>query len=107
MVRNRVRVRVGRTVTEDRIAVRFCYKWVSASEAGRHDWELTLTDKVLAIGGVRQKTLASRRVGVKELILPSDNRKDFEELPDYIRKGLTVHFVSYFGDVLELIFPRR
>ena len=44
---------------------------------------------------------------MKDLILPSDNRKDFEELQEYIREGLTVHLVSYFGDVLELIFPRR
>jgi hypothetical protein len=44
--------------------------------------ELTLTGKVLAIGGVREKTHAARRVRVKELILPSDNRKDFEELPE-------------------------
>jgi ATP-dependent Lon protease len=69
--------------------------------------ELTLTGRVLAIGGVREKTLAARRVKVKELILPGDNRKDFDELPDYIREGLTVHFVSYFDDVLGLIYPRR
>jgi len=49
--------------------------------------ELTLTGKVLAIGWVREKTLAARRVRVKELILPSDNRKDFEELPEYIREA--------------------
>jgi len=66
--------------------------------------ELTLTGKVLPIGGVREKTLAARRVRVKELILPSDNRKDFEDLPEHIREGLTVHFADYFGDVLELIY---
>ena len=67
--------------------------------------ELTLTGKVLPIGGVREKTLAARRVRVKELILPSDNRKDFEELPENVREGITAQFVDYFGDVLELIYP--
>ena len=67
--------------------------------------ELTLTGKVLPIGGVREKTLAARRVRVRELIFPSDNRKDFEDLPEHIREGITAHFVDYFGDVLELIYP--
>lgn len=64
--------------------------------------ELTLTGKVLPIGGVKEKTIAARRVGIKELIFPIDNKKDFEELPEYIREGLTVHFADYFDDVLEV-----
>jgi ATP-dependent Lon protease len=66
--------------------------------------ELTLTGKVLPIGGVKEKTIAARRVGIQELILPIDNRKDFEELPDYIRKGLKVHFADYFSDVLKVAY---
>ena len=66
--------------------------------------ELTLTGKVLPIGGVKEKTIAARRVGIQELILPVDNRKDFEELPDYIRKGLKVHFADYFSDVLKVAY---
>ena len=66
--------------------------------------ELTLTGKVLPIGGVKEKTIAARRVGIKELIFPIDNKKDFEELPDYIREGLTVHFVDYFTDVLKVAY---
>ena len=64
--------------------------------------ELTLTGKVLPIGGVKEKTIAARRVGIKHLIFPIDNQKDFEELPDYIRRGLKVHFVDYFQEVVEL-----
>lgn len=67
--------------------------------------ELTLTGKVLPIGGVREKTIAARRVGIKELILPIDNQKDFEELPDYIKEGITVHFADYFDDVLKVAYP--
>jgi ATP-dependent Lon protease len=66
--------------------------------------ELTLTGKVLPIGGVKEKTIAARRVGIQELILPIDNQKDFEELPDYIREGLTVHFADYFTDVLKVAY---
>ena len=66
--------------------------------------ELTLTGQVLAIGGVREKVIAARRTKVMELIIPAVNRKDFEELPDYLRKGITIHFVSHFKEVAEIIF---
>ncbi|MEO1259921.1 MAG: endopeptidase La [Bacteroidota bacterium] len=69
--------------------------------------ELTLTGKVLPIGGVKEKTIAARRVGIKNLIFPIDNQKDFEELPDYIKKGLKVHFADYFEDVLAVAYGKR
>lgn len=66
--------------------------------------ELTLTGKILPIGGVKEKTIAARRVGIFELIFPKDNKNDFEELPDYIKKGITAHFVDYFKDVLIIAY---
>jgi ATP-dependent Lon protease len=69
--------------------------------------ELSLTGKVLPIGGVREKTIAARRVGVVELIFPKDNRRDFEELPEYIRKGIKVHYANYFSDVVEFAFKQK
>ncbi|MCB1191834.1 MAG: endopeptidase La [Leptospiraceae bacterium] len=66
--------------------------------------ELTLTGKVLPIGGVREKTIAARRVGIFELILPKENQKDFDELPSYIRDGIKIHFVDYFRDVLDIAY---
>lgn len=66
--------------------------------------ELTLTGRVLPIGGVREKTIAARRVKVYELILPAENRKDFQELPDYLREGMQVHYVDYFHDILKIAF---
>jgi len=54
---------------------------------------------------VCEKTIAARRVKVKELIFPADDRKDYEELSDYIREGLQVHFVDYFSEVLKLVYP--
>jgi ATP-dependent Lon protease len=64
--------------------------------------ELTLTGKVLPIGGVKEKTIAARRVGVTEIIFPQENKKDFEELPAYVRDGLTVHYADKFNDVLQI-----
>lgn len=66
--------------------------------------ELTLTGKVLPIGGVKEKTIAARRVGIMELIIPKDNKKDFEELPDYIRKGIKINYADYFDDVIKVIY---
>lgn len=67
--------------------------------------ELTLTGKVLPIGGVKEKIIAARRVGVKEIVLPYDNKKDFEELPSYIRDGVTAHYAYKFEDVLNVACP--
>ena len=61
--------------------------------------ELTLTGRVLPIGGVREKVIAARRAGLVRLIFPEGNRKDYEELPDYLRKGLSVSFADHFDDV--------
>jgi len=68
--------------------------------------ELTLTGQVLAIGGVREKVIAARRQKLFELILPEANRGDFEELPDYLKEGLTVHFAKRFADVARILFPQ-
>ncbi|PYC43451.1 endopeptidase La [Pseudomonas soli] len=66
--------------------------------------ELTLTGQVLPIGGVREKVIAARRQKIFELILPEANRGDFEELPDYLKEGLSVHFAKRFADVAKVLF---
>lgn len=66
--------------------------------------ELTLTGQVLAVGGIREKVIAARRVNIKEIILPEACRRDFDELPDYLQKGLTVHFASHYHDVHDIIW---
>ena len=66
--------------------------------------ELTLTGEVLPIGGVREKVIAARRIRIMELILPEANRRDFEELPDHIREGVTVHYARQFKDVVRVVF---
>ncbi|MFC5697403.1 endopeptidase La [Pseudomonas sp. GCM10022186] len=66
--------------------------------------ELTLTGQVLAIGGVREKVIAARRQKIFELILPEANRGAFEELPDYLKEGVTVHFARRFSEVAKVLF---
>ena len=66
--------------------------------------ELTLTGQVLPIGGVKEKIIAARRVGCKYLIFPEANRKDFDELPDYLKKGLNVDFAAHYADVYRYTF---
>ena len=68
--------------------------------------ELTLTGMVMPIGGVKEKTIAARRAEVRELIFPEENRKDFEELDESIRAGMTPHFVKNFDEVLSIGFPQ-
>jgi ATP-dependent Lon protease len=66
--------------------------------------EITLTGEVFPVGGIREKVIAAKRAGLKELILPADNQGDFEEIPDHIRKGIKVHFAKHFNEVSELLF---
>ncbi|MDP2242900.1 endopeptidase La [Pseudomonas sp.] len=66
--------------------------------------ELTLTGQVLPIGGVREKVIAARRQKIFELILPEANRGSYEELPDYLKEGLTVHFAKRYSDVAKVLF---
>jgi Lon-like ATP-dependent protease len=61
--------------------------------------ELTLTGRVLPIGGVKEKTIAARRSGVKTIIFPEGNKKDYDELSEDIREGLDAHFVSTYDEV--------
>lgn len=64
--------------------------------------ELTLRGRVLPIGGVKEKLLAARRAGVREVILPSKNRPNIQDLPDYETSGMTVHFVSNVGEAIRI-----
>lgn len=69
--------------------------------------ELTLTGRVLPIGGVKEKLVAARRSGLKELIFPKDNIRDYDELPAYIKEGIKIHFVSTYDEVFEIAFPSK
>jgi len=65
--------------------------------------EITLQGKVLPVGGIKEKVLAAKRLGIKEIILPRQNDKDVkEDLSEELRKGLTIHLVSTIDEVLLL-----
>ena len=66
--------------------------------------ELTLTGQVLPVGGIREKVIAARRIGIREIILPEGCRGDADELPDHIKEGVTLHFVERFRQVVDLVF---
>ncbi len=66
--------------------------------------ELTLTGLIMPIGGIKEKTIAARRAKIRNVILPSENQEDFEELPQHVRNGITPHFVSTFSELLQACF---
>ncbi len=66
--------------------------------------ELTLTGHVLPVGGIREKVIAAKRNGVRTVILPDANRRDFELLLAHIRADLNVFFVTRYDQVFDLVF---
>ncbi len=66
--------------------------------------ELTLTGRVLPVGGIKEKVIAARLAGVRQVILPAGNRKDFDEIPEAVRKGIAAHFVEDYREVFALVF---
>jgi ATP-dependent Lon protease len=70
--------------------------------------EITLSGKVLPVGGIKEKVLAARRVGIREVILPKQNEKNVnEDLSPELRAELTVHFVSAVDEVLALALTAK
>lgn len=69
--------------------------------------ELTLTGRVLPVGGIKEKIVAAKRSGLKKIILPKENQRDYEELADYVKKGLIVHFVDHYDEVFPIAFPQK
>ncbi|ORX99135.1 lon proteinase, partial [Clohesyomyces aquaticus] len=67
--------------------------------------ELTVTGKVLRIGGLREKTVAARRAGAKMVIFPQDNMSDWLELPENIKEGIQGKPVGWYHEVFNLVFP--
>lgn len=64
--------------------------------------EITLRGKVLPVGGIREKILAAKRAGIKEIILCSENRKDIEDIKKEYLKGLKFHYVDKIEEVLKI-----
>ena len=63
--------------------------------------EITLREKARAVGGVKEKILAAHRAGLKHVILPKENRKDLQKIPENVRRAIRFHFVDHMDAVLE------
>ncbi|MGM0432622.1 MAG: endopeptidase La, partial [Spirochaetota bacterium] len=66
--------------------------------------ELSLTGKVLPVGGLKEKIIAARRNRIKTIIIPSQNKRDLDEIPEHIKSGITFHPVERFEEVVDIIF---
>ena len=66
--------------------------------------EVSLTGKVLPVGGIKEKIMAARRAGIKVVVLPAANQRDFDEIPEYLKEGLEVHYAENYDKVFEVAF---
>ena len=67
--------------------------------------ELSLTGHVLPIGGLKEKTIAARRNHARDIIIPKQNLRDLDDIPDHVKKGIVFHPVERFDEVLALAMP--
>jgi ATP-dependent Lon protease len=68
--------------------------------------ELTLTGRILPVGGVKEKVLAARRAGIQVILIPRHNQKDLVELPAEVKADMKFHAVDTLADVVPMLFPR-
>ncbi|MFT6604195.1 MAG: ATP-dependent Lon protease, partial [Bacteriovoracaceae bacterium] len=68
--------------------------------------ELSLTGKVLPVGGIKEKVLAAKRAGIKTIMLPAQNEKDLQEVPERHRRGMKFYPVSHFDEVLKIALSK-
>jgi len=67
--------------------------------------ELSLTGQVLPIGGLREKTVAAKRNGIRTIIIPKANEKDLDDIPEHVKKGISFHPVSNYDEVIAIVLP--
>jgi ATP-dependent Lon protease len=68
--------------------------------------EITLKGKVLSVGGIKEKLLAAHREGIKEAVLPADNKPDLKDMPKNVKDDITIHFVENMDQVLGIALVR-
>jgi ATP-dependent Lon protease len=64
--------------------------------------EISLRGRVMRVGGIKEKVLAASRFGIKQIILPEQNRADWSEVPEEVRRKLDVHFIRHISELLPL-----
>lgn len=69
--------------------------------------EISLRGKVLPVGGIKEKVLAAKRAGIKDIVLCVDNKPDVQEIPAAFIEGMTFHYVRRMTEVLEIMLPKK
>jgi len=69
--------------------------------------EITLRGRALEIGGVKEKVIAAHRAGIKTVIIPKDNKKDLEDIPNYVLKALNFVYVEHMDEVLKVALKEK
>ena len=69
--------------------------------------ELTLRGEVLPVGGLREKVVAAKAHGNRTVVVPAGNRKDIEEIPEKVRRGLTFVYAEEYGDLIDRLLVSR
>lgn len=67
--------------------------------------EITLTGKILPVGGIKEKVIAAKRARVSTIVLPLANKKDWDSLPPNVQSDLNVYFADHYSDVYRVAFP--
>lgn len=67
--------------------------------------ELTLSGRMLSVGGIKEKVLAARRAGVKTVNLPKKNEENLKDIPDYVKRERNLVLVEHFQEVIDLTLP--
>ena len=69
--------------------------------------EITLSGRILPVGGIKEKVIAAKRAGIKTIVLPKDNKNDLQEIPKHVRKGLSFLFASKIDQILNRMFRKK
>jgi ATP-dependent Lon protease len=69
--------------------------------------EITLSGRILPVGGIKEKVIAAKRAGIETIVLPKDNKNDLQEIPKHVRKGLSFLFASKVDQILNRIFRKK
>jgi ATP-dependent Lon protease len=69
--------------------------------------EVTLRGRVMPIGGLKEKTLAARRAGIRTVIIPKENEKDLDDIPKYLRKDMHFIFATTMDDVIQTALRKK
>ena len=69
--------------------------------------EISLRGRVMRVGGIKEKVLAAARFGLKQVVLPDQNRSDWSEVPEEVRRKLKAHFIRHISELLPLVIHAK